>query len=126
MKTLLRNRIQKNSRLSILNTCLYEIVSFFQEIMHILIQGKISLIFFGGACWPSPLAISLGGICLNGYLSNLLFTPAAESHGLWPWMNAPTFGRDVAPHGRRLGATGFARGAPQWRGQNVCQSSPDE
>jgi hypothetical protein len=28
------------------------------------------------------------------------FTPAAESHGLWPWMNARTFGRDVAPHGR--------------------------
>jgi hypothetical protein len=28
------------------------------------------------------------------------FTPAAESHGLWPWMNAPTFGRDVAPLGR--------------------------
>ncbi len=26
-------------------------------------------------------------------------TPAAESHGLWPWMHAPTFGRDVAPHG---------------------------
>ena len=25
------------------------------------------------------------------------FAPAAESHGLWPWMNAPTFGRDVAP-----------------------------
>jgi hypothetical protein len=31
---------------------------------------------------------------------NLLFTPAAESHGLWPWMNAPTFGRDVTPLGR--------------------------
>ncbi len=28
----------------------------------------------------------------------LQFTPAAESHGLWPWMNA--FGRDVAPLGR--------------------------
>jgi hypothetical protein len=28
------------------------------------------------------------------------FTPAAESHGLWPWLNAPTFGRDVAPLGR--------------------------
>jgi hypothetical protein len=23
-----------------------------------------------------------------------------ETHGLWPWMNAPTFGRDVAPLGR--------------------------
>ncbi len=40
-----------------------------------------------------------------------IFTPAAESHGLWPWMNAPTFGRDVAPLGRYSGATGFARGA---------------
>jgi len=28
-----------------------------------------------------------------------IFTPAAESHGLWPWMHAPTFGRDVAPLG---------------------------
>jgi hypothetical protein len=40
------------------------------------------------------------------------FTPAAESHGLWPWMNAPALGRDVAPLGRSLGATSFARGAP--------------
>jgi hypothetical protein len=40
-------------------------------------------------------------------------TPAAEGHGLWPWMNAPAFGRDVAPLGREVGATGFARGAPQ-------------
>jgi hypothetical protein len=40
------------------------------------------------------------------------FTPAAESHGLWPWMNAPALGRDVARLGRSLGATGFARGAP--------------
>jgi len=27
-------------------------------------------------------------------------TPAAENHGLWPWMNTPTFGGDVAPQGR--------------------------
>jgi len=27
-------------------------------------------------------------------------TPAAKSHGLWPWMNAQAFGRDVAPLGR--------------------------
>jgi len=40
------------------------------------------------------------------------FTRAVESHGLWPWMNAPALGRDVAPLGRSLGATGFARGAP--------------
>ena len=43
----------------------------------------------------------------------LSFTPATESHGLWPWMNVPTFGRDVAPLGRQSGATGFAREAPQ-------------
>jgi hypothetical protein len=28
-------------------------------------------------------------------------------------MNAPAFGRDVAPPGRKVGATGFARGAPR-------------
>jgi hypothetical protein len=44
---------------------------------------------------------------------SIIFTPAAESHGLWPWMNAPAFGRDVVPPGRKGGATGFARGAPQ-------------
>ena len=43
---------------------------------------------------------------------NLHFTPAAEGHGLCPWMNAPAFGRDVAPLGREVGATGYARGAP--------------
>jgi len=47
-----------------------------------------------------------------GLLNPFTFTPAAESHGLWPWMNAPALGRDVAPLGRSLGATGFARGAP--------------
>jgi len=41
------------------------------------------------------------------------FTPAAGIHGLWPWMDAPTFGRDVAPLGHQSGATGFVRGAPQ-------------
>jgi len=46
-------------------------------------------------------------------ISKMFLTPAAESHGLWPWMNAPTFGRDVAPLGRQSGTTGFARGAPQ-------------
>ena len=40
-------------------------------------------------------------------------TPAAESHGLWPSLNAPTFGWDVVPLGRYSGATGFARGANQ-------------
>ena len=40
-------------------------------------------------------------------------TPAAEGHGLCPWMNAPTYGRDVAPPGREDGATGYARGAPR-------------
>ena len=40
-------------------------------------------------------------------------TPAAEGHGLWPWMNASRqWTGDVAPLGREVGATGFARGAP--------------
>jgi hypothetical protein len=29
-----------------------------------------------------------------------IFTPAAESQGIWRWMNAPTFSRDVAPLAR--------------------------
>jgi hypothetical protein len=29
-----------------------------------------------------------------------IFTPAAESYVLWPWMNSSTFDRDVAPQGR--------------------------
>jgi len=40
------------------------------------------------------------------------FTPAEEGRGLWPWMNAPAFGRNVAPPGLKVDATGFARGAP--------------
>jgi len=43
---------------------------------------------------------------------NFLSTPAAESHGLCPWMNAPAFGRDVAPLGISQGPWGYARGAP--------------
>jgi len=35
------------------------------------------------------------------------FTPAAGSHGLCPWMNAPAFGRDVAPLGREEGCHGL-------------------
>jgi len=54
---------------------------------------------------------------LSFLLGDHNFTPAAENHGLWPWMNAPALGRDVAPLGRSLGATGFARGAPQKDGQ---------
>ena len=42
-------------------------------------------------------------------------TPAAEGHGLWPWMNAPTSGRDVAPLWRYSGATGYARGARHFK-----------
>ena len=36
-----------------------------------------------------------------------VFTPAAEGHGLCPWMNAPAFGRDVAPLGREVGCHGL-------------------
>jgi len=34
-----------------------------------------------------------GVTILNAY-------PGREIHGPWPWMNAPTLGRDVAPLGR--------------------------
>jgi len=33
-------------------------------------------------------------------LSKSAVYPGSRSHGLWPWMNAPNFGRDVAPLGR--------------------------
>jgi len=50
-----------------------------------------------------------------------IFTPAAEGHGLCPWMNAPAFGRLVPCIGRGMspqsgvkkGDTGYARGAPR-------------
>jgi hypothetical protein len=56
------------------------------------------------------IPLSLAFIDKDGRI--VWITPAAESHGLWPWMNAPALGRDVAPLGHSLGATGFARGAP--------------
>ncbi len=45
-------------------------------------------------------------------------TPAAESPSRFKRerMNAPTFGRDVAPLGLQSDATGFACGAPQIKG----------
>jgi hypothetical protein len=62
---------------------------------------------------------------LVGYFQGETFTPAAESDGLWPWMNAPALGRDVAPLGRSLGATGFARGAPQIVRSCILGFGPD-
>jgi formate/nitrite transporter FocA (FNT family) len=53
MKTLLINRIQKNSRLSISNTCLCEIVLSFQAIMHILVENLL---------WRNLLPVTLGNI----------------------------------------------------------------
>jgi hypothetical protein len=44
----------------------------------------------------------------------LKFTPAAEGHGLWPWMNAPMFGRDVAPLGREAGCHGLCPWGSTW------------
>ena len=38
---------------------------------------------------------------------NLLFTPAAGDHGLWPWRNVQSSDRDVAPHGREAGDHGL-------------------
>ena len=39
--------------------------------------------------------------------NSLFFTPVAKGHGLCPWMNAPSFGRDVAPLGREVGCHGL-------------------
>jgi hypothetical protein len=36
---------------------------------------------------------------LENYPNVFRVTPAAESHVLWPWTSAQSFGRDVAPHG---------------------------
>lgn len=47
--------------------------------------------------------------------TNLILT--AESHGLWFWINASAFGRDVYFLGRQSGASNFARGAPPKRGR---------
>jgi hypothetical protein len=44
------------------------------------------------------------------------FTPAAEGHGLCPWMNALAFGRDVAPLGREEGCHGLC----PWGSTNNC------
>jgi len=44
---------------------------------------------------------------LKDYLRGNSVTPAAEGHGLWPWMNAPAFGWDVAPLGREVGCHGL-------------------
>ena len=46
-------------------------------------------------------------------MREICFTPAAESHGLCPWMNAPDVWPGCSPHsGVKKGATGYARGAP--------------
>ena len=57
---------------------------------------------------------------MGAFRSSYFFTPAAEGRGLWPWMNASRRqSGDVAPLGREVSPTGFARGAPQkdwvWR-----------
>jgi len=50
-------------------------------------------------------------------LESLLFTPVAEGHGLCLWMNAPAFGRDVAPLGREVGCHGLCLwGSTFWEG----------
>jgi hypothetical protein len=36
---------------------------------------------------------------LQNYPDVFRLTPPGESHVLWPWTNARSFGRDVAPHG---------------------------
>ena len=46
--------------------------------------------------WPEALSSWLPFVTDS---ANPQFTPATESHGLWPWMNAPNFGRPVPTSG---------------------------
>ena len=39
-----------------------------------------------------------------------IFIPTSRRPRPWPWMNAPSCGRDVAPHGHLLGTTGLPVG----------------
>jgi hypothetical protein len=72
VKLFLRNWLQMHFPPLILSACMYEIVLSFRAIIHILKEGKVSLISFGGTCCLSPLAISLeGDICRNKSLGNL-------------------------------------------------------
>ena len=64
----------------------------------------------GSTVPPTHVSQRGGGFFLQPFMAFYLainhssaFTPAAESHGLCPWMNAPAFGRDVAPLGREEG-----------------------
>jgi hypothetical protein len=70
--------------------------------------------------WPSQTPLrgfarpDSGGICsqpstVSGFP---LVIPAAGNPRLWPWRNAPSCDRNVAPRGVGQGTTGFARGAP--------------
>ena len=47
----------------------------------------------------------------------MMITPAAEGHGLWPWMNASAFGRDVAPLGREVGCHELCPWGSTYKGQ---------
>jgi len=44
-----------------------------------------------------------------------LFTPLAEGHGFWLWMNAPAFDRDVAPLGCEVRRNGSCPWGSTWR-----------
>jgi hypothetical protein len=45
------------------------------------------------------------GVRLRKYGKNI--TPAAKGHGLFPWMSASAFGRNLAPLGREVGFHGL-------------------
>jgi hypothetical protein len=62
-------------------------------ILGILIARKLDRLFH------LSISIPVAHVLETPYPSLFILTPAAENHGLWPWMNAPTFGRDVAPLG---------------------------
>lgn len=63
----------------------------------------------------------------NGVSKNVEnpLTPAAEGHGLWPWMNARAFGRDVAPQGRHGRCHGLSPWGSTWRALTTSESLLD-
>jgi ribosomal protein L37AE/L43A len=65
----------------------------FQDCITILERGETEI---SGCSFKNCKLMLKGNAYTVGRIIKL-FTPAAENHGLWPRMNTPTFGRDVAP-----------------------------
>ena len=48
----------------------------------------------------------------------MAFIPVTRDHGLWPWRNAPSCDRNVAPHGRWASYRGL------YRWGSICYPNP--